>query len=238
MGPVEIAGKAVGPYTLVAPLSKEECLYYRLMIAEDPNDGLSKKPPELCAPLFLDDGTGTLMVSPFGADIRLNVSHQKGSLGQAMDGYSAGQTPEFVQEFSIKTGDNIFVLGTLQENGWIKRRLVQDDEGDNELSRIGPGFVCEAEADLLRREAFPFLDANVPSGVTVDTTQKFDLNPPTILAKGNGPFIISSNSEREMLTKLSWGSLLYIWGGPITALWGVWELVFVRPGLIGSPFTR
>src|SRR5262249_23132626 len=161
---VQIAGKAVGPYTLVAPLSKEECLYYRLMVAEDSNGSLSKKPPELCAPLFIDDGTGLLMVNPFDADIRVNVSHQRGSLGQAMDGYRGGRTPEFIQEFSIKPGDTIFVLGTLQENRWIKLRSVQDDDGDNELSRIGPGFVSEAEADLLRREAFPFLDANVPSG--------------------------------------------------------------------------
>src|SRR5262249_35699242 len=152
--------------------------------------------------------------------------------------YRGGRTPEFIQEFSIKPGDTIFVLGTLQENRWIKLRSVQDDDGDNELSRIGPGFVSEAEADLLRREAFPFLDANVPSGVTVDTPPKFDLNPPTILAKGNGPFIISTDSEPELLTKLSWKSFLFIWAGPIAALWGVWELVFVKPGLIGSPFTH
>jgi hypothetical protein len=237
MEPVEIAGKTVGPYTVIAPLSKEECLYYRLMVAEDPNGSLSKKPPELCAPLFLDDGTGTLMVSPFGADIRLNVSHQTGSLAPAMDGYRAGQTPEFVEEFSIKPGDDIFVLGTLPENRWMKRRAVRDDDWDDALSRIGPGFVCEAEADLIRRDAFPFLDAKVPSGVTVDTTQKFDLNPPIILAKGNGPFIISTDSERELLTKLGWKSLLFIWAGPIAALWGLWELVFVKPGLIGPLHT-
>lgn len=238
IGLVEISGKAVGPYTLVAPLSKEECLYYRLMVAADPDDHLSKKSSELCAPLFLDDGTGVALVSPFGADIRLNVSHQKGNLRRAMDGYRSGRTPEFIEEFSIKPGDNIFVLGTLQENKWIRRRVAQDDDRNDELSRVGPGFVGEAEADLLRRGEFAFLDLNAPSGVTVETKQKFDLNPPTILAQGDGPFIISSESERELLTKLSWKSLLCIWGGPIAALWGVWELVFVKPGLIGSPFTH
>jgi hypothetical protein len=29
IGPVEVSGKAAGPYTLVAPLSKRDCLYYR-----------------------------------------------------------------------------------------------------------------------------------------------------------------------------------------------------------------
>src|SRR5205814_8200132 len=31
LGPVEVSGKAVGPYTLVAPLSKMECLCYWLV---------------------------------------------------------------------------------------------------------------------------------------------------------------------------------------------------------------
>src|SRR5512135_1878506 len=104
------------------------------------------------------------------------------------------------------------------------------------MSRIGPGFVGDAEADLLRREALPYLDPSAPSGVTVETQQTFDLNPPAILTKGNGPFIISGDSEHELLTKLNWQSLFCIWGGPMATLWGIWELVFVRPGLIGSPF--
>jgi len=32
LGPVEISGKAVGPYTLVSPLSKRDCLYYRVVV--------------------------------------------------------------------------------------------------------------------------------------------------------------------------------------------------------------
>ena len=58
------------------------------------------------------------------------------------------------------------------------------------------------------------------------------------ITNGPSPFIISSDSEREMLAKLSWSSLLYIWGGPVAALWGIWELLVVRPGLIGSPLSN
>jgi hypothetical protein len=32
------------------------------------------------------------------------------------------------------------------------------------LSRIGPGFVGTGEADLLRREAYPYLDPKLPAG--------------------------------------------------------------------------
>src|SRR5256885_10588267 len=32
MGPVEVSGRAVGPYTLISPVSGRECLYYRIVI--------------------------------------------------------------------------------------------------------------------------------------------------------------------------------------------------------------
>jgi hypothetical protein len=54
---------------------------------------------------------------------------------------------------------------------------------------------------------------------------EFDLNPPVIMMKGDGPFVISSGSERDLLTKLHWTSLLFIWGGPVWVLWAVWEIL-------------
>jgi len=118
---------------------------------EDPQKEFAHKPRELCAPLFLDDGTGTLLIYPSGSDLQLKIAHQKGSLANAMDGYRRGSDPDFIQEYSIKPGDSIFVLGTLQENSWAQRRTSAEP---NEFSRIGPGFISEAEADLLWKEAF------------------------------------------------------------------------------------
>src|SRR3989454_12841612 len=60
IGSVEVSGKAVGPYTLVAPLSKRDCLYYRLAVSESPQHIVEEE----CAPLFLDDHTGLLMIAP------------------------------------------------------------------------------------------------------------------------------------------------------------------------------
>ena len=229
LGSVEVSGKAVGPYTLTAPLSKEDCLFYRLVVVEDPQREFVHAPRELCAPLFLDDGTGTLLVYPSGSDLHLRIAHQKGSLANAMDGYKRGSDLDFVQEYSIKPGDSIFVLGTLQENRWAQRRTNTEA---NELSRIGPGFVSEDEADLLRRGAFPFLEPELPAGATSYPRCEFDLHPPVIMMQGNGPFVISTDSQREILTNLSWKSLLFIWGGPIATLWGLWE-VLGRLGLLG-----
>ena len=235
LGPVEVSGTAVGPYTLIAPLSQTECLYYRLVVESNPRGDLGRKIHELCAPLFLDDGTGMLMIYPQGADLRFPPSYRRaeyGKLAAMLASRYRNQSPEFSQEYTIKAGDRIFVLGTLVENRWEKKNT------DTELSRVGPGFVGGAEADLQRREEFPFLNPSVPSGAAVATPVQFDLNPPVILVKGKGLFVISGGSEHELLTRLGWSSLLCIWGGPLAALWGLWELLIIRPGLIGTPLAR
>jgi hypothetical protein len=227
-GLVEVTGKAVGPYTVVSPLSKAECLYYRLVVVQDPEKKFSNRMREACAPLYVDDGTGLLMVYPANSELEMSASHQLGSLGQAMDGYRYGNDPEFVQEFSIRPGDQVFVLGTLTENRWTRK--PQNDD----ITRIGPGFVSQAEADLLRCNEFEFLDSTRPSGEAADSSVTFDLHPPAILMKGSGPFLISSQSPRDVATQLGWKSVLYIWGGPIATIWGLWELLIVRPGWINS----
>jgi len=229
IGLVEVTGKAVGPYTVVSPLSKAECLYYRLVVVEDPAKKFSNRMREACAPLYIDDGTGLLMVYPASSELEMDASHQVGSLGQAMDGYKYGNDPEFVQEFSIKPGDQVFVLGTLTENRWTKK-----PQDDNDISRIAPGFLSQAEADLLRCREFEFLDSTRPSGEAADSSMEFDLHPPAILMKGTGPFLISSQSPHDVVAQLGLKSVLYIWGGPIATIWGLWELLIVRPGWINS----
>jgi hypothetical protein len=128
---------------------------------------------------------------------------------------------EFVWERSVKPGDDIFVLGTLQENPWAKPNPPSET---SELSRIGPGFVSQGEADILRRKVYTRLDPTLPSGSDLAPPGEFDLHPPVILMKGSGPFVISSDSQREIVRKLRWKSMLYIWGGPAAALWGLWEI--------------
>ena len=184
----------------------------------------------MCAPLFLDDGTGTLMIYPKGSELLLPATSDRseyGKLALSLTRYSEG-TPEFAQEYSLKPGDTVFVLGTLLENPWAKKDPIAES---NELSRIGPGFVGQGEADLLRREAYPYLDPRLPSGAALASANQFDFHPPVILMHGDGPFIISPDSQREVVAKLNLKSVLYIWGGPAAALWGLWEILS-RAGLL------
>jgi len=225
LGPIEVSGRAVGPYTLVAPLSKTDCLYYRLKVESNPQGDLrNRKMRELCAPLFLDDGTGTVMIYPEGSELQLQPSGDRAEYGELALGVAGGggPPPEFAQEYCIRTDDRIFVLGHLRENPWAKKNPAAES---GEFSRIGPGFVSAAEADVLRRAAFPLLDPALPSGAAAGSVVEFDLHPPVILMKGDGPFLISTDSPREIVAKLRWKAMLYIWGGPAAALWGLWEIL-------------
>lgn len=225
LGPVEVSGKAVGPYTLVAPMSQSECFYYRMVVESNPKGDLRKEAQELCAPLFLDDGTGKLMIYPEGAELHVQRSSGRSEYGKlavaAMTRYPT-EKPEFSQEYCIKPGDEIFVIGTLQENPWAK---INPNVETSELSRIGPGFVSQDEADLLQHEAFPMLNPTLPAGTVLAPPEEFDFHPPVILMKGKGPFVISTASQREYVQALHWKSILYIWGGPVATLWGLWEIL-------------
>src|ERR1051325_6239429 len=84
LGPVEISGKAVGPYTLVAPLSMTDCLYYRVAVQSNPkNDFSNAKMRELSAPLYVDDGTGKVLVYPAQCELQLDVSEERAEYGKA-----------------------------------------------------------------------------------------------------------------------------------------------------------
>lgn len=197
IGPVEISGTAIGPYTIVSPLGQSDCLYYRLVIESNPHGDLKDKIKELCAPLYIDDGTGTLMIYPNGSELRLKPSAKRTdyfNLITILASRKGGDPPEFSQEYTIKPGDKVFALGNIQVNTWRK----EASSGPDDASRIGPGFVGPAEADLERREAFPLLSAFAPVGKT-DSSHQFDLNPPVVMVKGNGPFVISKAASGTCL---------------------------------------
>lgn len=224
LGQVEICGKAVGPYTLVAPLSHTDCLYYRVTVQSGAQgDMRNDKMRELCAPLFVDDGTGRVLVYPAGCELQLDASMysaESEKIALAMVG-NRSEPPEVVWERCVKPGDQIFVMGSLQENPWARRNPATET---SELSRIGPGFVSAGEADVMRAKAFTSLDQTMPSGAVAEDSASFDLHAPVILMKGNGPFVISEGSQRDVVRRLHWKSLLYIWGGPMAALWGLWKI--------------
>lgn len=230
MGAVEVSGKADGPYTLIAPLSETDCYYYRL-VTTHVKDRNKKQSFEQCAPFFLNDGTGELMINPAGAEIQFSplATVDSTSLPDYLRHFLVQHGISIedlvtVEEFCIRPDDKIVVFGTLQENPWPK------PQADDPAVPIGPGFLSEAAADLQHRAV---LDLHPPAGAGAarNRSRRFDLCPSVILAKGTGPFFISTFSQQDVVKGLALQSALYIWGGPLVALFSTYFLLQRVAGL-------
>ena len=241
LGPVEISGKAAGPYTLVSPLSKADCFYYRLVAWHIQGNRKRASSIEECAPIFLNDGTGNLMIDPHGAEIQFPplATQESGFIPNYLRHFLVQHGERIdnlikVEEFCIRPDDTLFVFGTLQEIPWKK-----SPAHETPFARIGPGFLTEAEAEVQRRGAVESLDrmaATQGEGgrpATAATVQvgEFDLAPETILGKGPGLFLISNCSQRELVESLDLKSILYIWGGPALAVFCLYALLQRLTGL-------
>jgi hypothetical protein len=238
LGCVEVSGKVVGPYTLIAPLSESDCFFYQAVVGGSGEEGkATTKSETLYVPFFLDDGTGRLMVDPRGAEIELPSSIEEEyspSTATACTRHFlnrhgiSGADPANLEEYCIRESDLLFVLGTLRENpGLSAAQVSRSAPGE-----VPAGFLSSAAADLQRRAV---IESMYPPGTALPPTPlqeslkatPFDLNPPILLTKGTSgqPFFISRRSQREVVQSLAWRSTLYIWGGPILALTGLWLLL-------------
>jgi hypothetical protein len=133
---VELNGLAVGPYTVLAPITERPCYYHRTLVWEWKQRGKNKQWVKVAAqcmhvPFFLDDNTGKVMIDPRGAELDLHRDFQE----EFCDGFftTKQEAPPNVhnflllygvstrnkikvEEFCIKPKNALFVLGTLDEN--------------------------------------------------------------------------------------------------------------------------
>jgi hypothetical protein len=136
MGMVELSGLAVGPYTMVAPITVRPCYYYRTLVSEWKQCGKNKQWVQVAAecmhvPFFLDDNTGKVMIDPRGAELDLHqdfyqefcdfffTTKQKAppNVHSFLSRHGISTTNKIkVEEFCIKPKNALFLLGTLDEN--------------------------------------------------------------------------------------------------------------------------
>ena len=159
MGMVELSGLAVGPYTLVAPVTEHPCYFYRTLVWEWKRRGRSSQWVKIAAecmhvPFFLDDNTAKVMVDPRGAELDLHRDFQQ----EFCDGFFTTKqeaSPNVhallsrhgvstnnkikVEEFCIKPKNSLFLLGTLDENPGLElsSQPIRDDES---ISGFGSMF--------------------------------------------------------------------------------------------------
>jgi hypothetical protein len=155
MGMVELSGLAVGPYTMVAPVTARPCYYYRTLVWEWRQVGKNKQWVKVAAecmhvPFFLDDNTGKVMVDPCGADLDLHQDFQQEFCDSffttkeevppnvysflSRHGVSTRNKIK-VEEFCIKPKNALFLLGTLDENPGLE--LTPEPIHDADAASLG-----------------------------------------------------------------------------------------------------
>jgi hypothetical protein len=135
MGLVEISGAAKGPQTVPAGITGEACYYYRAIAWQLRQSGRNNEwkkvaDESLYVPFFIEDATGDALVDPQGAELDIHCDF-KDDLGSSF--FGSGMMPENcsafllryglsmsekirLEEYCIKPGDPLFVLGTLGQN--------------------------------------------------------------------------------------------------------------------------
>jgi hypothetical protein len=159
MGMVEVSGLAVGPYTLVAPITAHPCYYYRTLVWEWKQQGRDKTWVKIAGecmylPFFVDDNTGRLLVDPRRADLDLHRDFEQ----EFCDSFLTTKEPAppnvhsflshrgvftsnkiKVEEFCIKPKNSLFILGTLGENPGVEvtAQPISDIESATSISSSG-----------------------------------------------------------------------------------------------------
>lgn len=201
MGPVELFGRVVPCARFLAPFSRKPCGWYLFEIRErrlESKSGEASQAVETGGsgdiPFRLDDGTGSVLVQPSGAEVdvpseRIEIDFQRWAV-----------------EWILEEGGEYFVAGVAQrrppETDWNellleKVRAVKRD-GDA-LARYGlaPGEPGSAEAwERVRAD----IERQAHEEVAARASERDDV---FIGSSSNVPFLISRRSRREETARLT-----------------------------------
>ncbi len=214
----------------------------------------------LSVPFFIEDNTGRMLVDAKGADLQISpdYSEEYGGTSRGTYGRAAayvvepelsvpeavghflarhGISPDAavkVEERSVKTGDRLFIVGTVCENTSAqvetevaaRSSYLSASAADLQRSVVLDSVLSRAEQKLIDGRQTETRAAPEPRLAPAPQI-------PVVLMKGtNNPvFLISTFSQQELLGELRWKTPLYIFGGPALTLFCLWNL-FVRFGVL------
>jgi E3 ubiquitin ligase len=178
LGMVELSGLAIGPYTMVSPITERPCYYYRTVAWEWKRQGRSSQWVKVAAecmhvPFFLDDNTGKVLVDPRGAELDLHRDFQQefcdsffttkeeapGNVRSFLSRHGVSTTNKIkVEEFCIKPKNALFLLGTLHENPGLD--LSPQPIQEMETTALGTTFSFTLGESELAGNALSFFRSN------------------------------------------------------------------------------
>jgi hypothetical protein len=246
MGLVELIGQAKKTKVFKAPLTGTECVFYRYTIERYESSGKSgrwvvigKGDSNYC-PFWLDDGTGKIMVFPQSAQLVMPVDYQyQTGLGKSLSdnlvyfmenngiryrGLLGNYQLRFMEWF-ILPDDSVYVLGTAQK--------TEDSLGDHKeklLKRLrelkeNPQKMAEVDSDhdgVISNDEWDRGLAKVEQELLEEELQSSAQENPADVVIGKGDsgqvFIISDQSQTQLIQSLSWQTFLGVFGGAALSL--------------------
>ncbi|PIU41161.1 MAG: hypothetical protein COS99_07425 [Candidatus Omnitrophica bacterium CG07_land_8_20_14_0_80_42_15] len=247
IGLAEIVGDAKKDKPLKGPFSNADCVFYSYTVERYEQSGRSSKWVTIAkgdssyCPFLLNDGTGEIMVFPKGAETFLSLDYEFGTgwekplpsnLVEFMNRNSIAYRDLFgthklrFKEYHIYPGDKAYILGTARNvsshmndhREKLRERLVKlkkDPKGMAEIDLNKDGNISPEEWDLaVAKIETEILEEELKSSEVTTSS------PEIIIAKGEAEkiFILSDYSQKDLIGKLLWQSILGIYGGAALAM--------------------
>lgn len=205
MGLVEIRGKAVCRKSLLSPLEKKPCVYFKWTLERWEKRGKHSKwvtigKGESSEPFYLEDDTGRTIVFPTGAEMNLKIDYRKefggfGSVPAELQSFLDqndvtyrglfGLTSRMrFTEIFVVPGNIIYLLGSACS--WQKKNRRMSESPD--------------QVEMLMKE-MEIQDNECSSCIRKVSDQPW--------------FYISDSSEKDIISSLGWWVPLSIIGGPV-----------------------
>jgi hypothetical protein len=180
MGMVELNGLAVGPYTMVAPITARPCYCYRTFAWEWKQCGKNKQWVKVAAecmhvPFFLDDNTGKVMVDPRGADLDLHQDFRQEfcdsffttkeeappNVRCFLSRHGIMTTNKIkVEESCIKPKNALFLLGTLADNPGLELNPEPVHDAETTPLIVGNALSFSINTEIVRNALSPVIEGD------------------------------------------------------------------------------
>jgi hypothetical protein len=246
MGLVELSGKTKKITPLKSPLTNTDCVLYKYLVEEYRSSGKSGRwvtiasGDSLSCSFWLDDGTGKIMVFPYGAELFWPIDYEFntrgwGSLPPNLVGFMDSNAISYkswlgarrlrFKEWYVCEDETIYVLGTAKASEistighkeQLMQRLAELKRNQEKMKEVDidkDGKVSLEEWDLAV--------AKVEEQVLKEALKAAppENSDDVIITKGDVEkiFIISDYSQKDLTKKLSVQSLLGIYGGAALSL--------------------
>ena len=222
MGLVEVHGRTLRRYALVAPMTQSACAWYRLRKYRRDQRNRWELVSDLDSshvPFLLDDGSGQVVIDPAGATVKVSTQQtgypgENTLIGASVDG---GPDEKWIEEL-IYEGTSLYVLGYARPERGVGsglrertvealRRLKLDPRARYRYDTDGDGRLDADEWQAARDEAERLAAAGLLSERSSPVSgQALIGKPPRGL-----PFLIAeAQSGTELSRRYGWGGAVFL----------------------------